>query len=268
MKYIFIAMAAFVCSMSMNAQQMKVMKGNVVIATYSAEEADKVVFEEVPTDSRPAGSYGTTGGHSWVQLWKDGPKWAEFNVGATITDYANLSTTTGDRTTDQGYVAPYTTENVGGLYPWLYSCLNGRTTTWKDNITLSAKNDIATSLWGNNWCEPTKEQLEALTNGDNTELTWCDGSTTQYVKGCSLAGLKISGKAGSIYKDNSIFLPAAGNYNYEINNNSVAFSGNVGYYWASTKKDKYAYYLGFFENVKCIVDDFVYIGKSVRAVLK
>lgn len=32
-------MAALVCSMSMNAQQMKVMKGDKVIATYTAEQA-------------------------------------------------------------------------------------------------------------------------------------------------------------------------------------------------------------------------------------
>ena len=26
----------------------------------------------------------------WVQLWENGPRWAEFNVGATIESYSEL----------------------------------------------------------------------------------------------------------------------------------------------------------------------------------
>ncbi|MCQ2229789.1 MAG: hypothetical protein MJZ13_08615 [Bacteroidales bacterium] len=46
MKKLFIAMAALVCSMSVSAQTIKVMKGDAVVATYTAAQADKVVFVE------------------------------------------------------------------------------------------------------------------------------------------------------------------------------------------------------------------------------
>ena len=50
---------------------------------------------------------GTDAGRSscgWVQLWENGPKFAEFNVGATITDYTSAT--------------DYTTANIGGYYGW------------------------------------------------------------------------------------------------------------------------------------------------------
>lgn len=51
MKKIFLALAAVASCMSINAQQLKVMKGDNVVATYKATQADKVVFaEEEPSD--------------------------------------------------------------------------------------------------------------------------------------------------------------------------------------------------------------------------
>ncbi|MBQ0056449.1 MAG: hypothetical protein KBT20_02225 [Bacteroidales bacterium] len=46
MKKILFSLVALVASMSMNAQIMKVMKGNEVVATYTSVQADNVVFEE------------------------------------------------------------------------------------------------------------------------------------------------------------------------------------------------------------------------------
>lgn len=45
MKKILFALIALVCSMSMNAQVMIVMRGNTVVATYTAAQADNVVFK-------------------------------------------------------------------------------------------------------------------------------------------------------------------------------------------------------------------------------
>lgn len=80
MKKIFSTLLIFVVSMSMNAQVMKLMKGNNVVASYTAEEVDNVVFEELPT----TGTAKRTGDIDvkWVQLWANGPKFAEYSVGA------------------------------------------------------------------------------------------------------------------------------------------------------------------------------------------
>ncbi|MBQ0064123.1 MAG: hypothetical protein KBS94_08950 [Prevotella sp.] len=50
MKKIFFALVAATFSISINAQVMKIMKDNQVVATYSAEQANKVVFEEQAKD--------------------------------------------------------------------------------------------------------------------------------------------------------------------------------------------------------------------------
>lgn len=48
MKKILFALIALVCSMSINAQVMKIYKGEVLVATYTADQADRVVYEEAP----------------------------------------------------------------------------------------------------------------------------------------------------------------------------------------------------------------------------
>ena len=140
---------------------------------------------------------------NWVQLWAGGPRWAEFNVGATIDSYANVtSTTDGEK---------YTTANVGGLYAWGTPGTDARTSTWANSVETGTE-DIAASVWGDKWTTPTTDELNALMNTDNCTLEWCDGEATKYSDNCTLAGLKVSGKAGTAYASNSIFLPAAGAY--------------------------------------------------------
>ncbi len=77
MKKIIFTLLALVGTMSMNAQ---VMKGNTVVATYTAEQADNVVFMEATTGTAKATIGGEDVDVNWVQLWKNGPKFAEYNV--------------------------------------------------------------------------------------------------------------------------------------------------------------------------------------------
>jgi len=205
----------------------------------------------------------------WVQLWKNGPKWATFNVGATITDYANL-TSGADSTSfeNKPELEPYyNTANVGGLYPWNNPNLNGRKTTW-NGLASTGISDVATSLWGSNWKTPTQEQLDTLCNEDNkygkTTWTWCDGGTTQYVKGCTLKGYKVSGVGA--YTQYSIFLPAAGYFHFH--GGTVSDSGDYGEYWSSTGSGSYgAYYLTFRSGSRYFSDGNRKVGQSVRAVV-
>lgn len=191
------------------------------------------------TSSRPAGSYGTTDGHSWVQLWKDGPKWAEFNLGATITSYANLATTTsdytgsgstifdltgnqrGDGNSPTDFSINFCTENVGGLYAERTASANARVTPWPSGID-NEDVDVATTIWGSSWCTPSIVDLRRLGNrkDDNsgsletplTSWSWCDGVSIQYTSGCTIPGYKVSGVGD--YAGNYTFFPAGGYYYY------------------------------------------------------
>lgn len=124
MKKIFLALIALISCMSMNAQIMKVMKGDKIIATYKASEADRFVYEEEPPfgeGTAPANINGKSTNVKWVQLWENGPKFAEYNVGVT-----------------DGKA-----ESYGGYYEWVNS-------------------DVATANWGSNWRTPNKGEFEKL----------------------------------------------------------------------------------------------------------
>lgn len=137
MKKIFLALIALISCMSMNAQIMKVMKGDKIIATYKASEADRFVYEEEPPfgeGTAPANINGKSTNVKWVQLWENGPKFAEYNVGVT-----------------DGKA-----ESYGGYYEWVNS-------------------DVATANWGSNWRTPNKGEFDALLANCDIEHTSLNG---------------------------------------------------------------------------------------------
>ncbi len=178
----------------------------------------------------------------WVQLWENGPKFAEFNVGATsAADY-------------------------GGYYTWGGTYRNGEGITWNDdhNTTnkgtgdLTSTDDTATNLWGSNWRMPTKAELEALLNPTNcTVMSVFDpNDDTKFL------GKKITGNGS--YASNSVFLPAAGACIY----GDVYDQGRCGNYWSSTPNgNNYAYFLDFNSGGQYVNDYIRLCGYSVRAVL-
>ena len=173
----------------------------------------------------------------WVQLWENGPKFAEFNVGATsATDY-------------------------GGYYTWDGTYNNDPNLSWTDdhnklhetdNDNLTSTEDTATALWGENWRMPTKVELDNLLS--NCTVAWTN------VNGKN--GCKFTGKGA--YASNSVFLPAAG----DCSCGDAYDQGDDGYYCSSTPcgSDE-AYYLHFDSGGQGVSDYYRSLGVSVRAVL-
>lgn len=203
--------------------------------TITAGEVNKMPIQLVEFKLPPTtGEVEITGGTKvkWVQLWCGGPKWAEYNVGATsVGDY-------------------------GGYYAW-----GGSQNKVDDHNTgsgsLTGDSDTATKLWGSNWQMPTKEDFDNLI--ENCDVAWKTASQSGY----GVAGRLYTGKGE--YADNSVFFPAAGIYS----KGRVDHAGNVGYYWSSTPNADYnAYDLGFLSSQQFMGYNDRYYGQSVRAVLK
>ena len=167
---------------------------------------------------------------TWVQLWKDGPKFAEYNVGA----------------------ANNKAEDCGGYYCWGGSKDKDSNKAYKSGTNvLSGNDDTATKLWGSAWRMPTQAEVEALLA--NCSVVW----TT--VNGVN--GRKYTGKGD--YKDNSVFLPAGGAYD----RSRVSGLGSYGGYWSSTPDDDDAFYLYISSGDQTKDSESRAKGFSVRAVL-
>ena len=173
---------------------------------------------------------------NWVQLWAGGPKFAEYNVGASsITEY-------GGHYTWGGF------EDVDGIENPLWN---------RGAVSLPLNEDTAYVLWGSNWRMPTKDDIDMLLENCNVTST-----TVGDVK-----GYKFSGKGAYAY--NSIFLPNAGTATY----GPVSGQGDYAYYWSSTPSEwtsgsgsRYCYCIVMRNNVYVDSWDSPH-GYSVRAVL-
>ena len=209
----------------------------------------RAVLEEAASPEPPApatkGTAKRTGDIdvNWVQLWKGGPKFAEYDVGAT------------------------SATEIGGYYTWGGTYKNGTGITWDGtyNTTndgtgnLAIADDTAYKLWGNNWRMPTKEECEAL-------ITNCDAEWTDNYDNSGLAGTIYTGKDN--YSENSIFIPVAGLCeegavrNIGINDNCVA------YYWSSTPETSAGAWFLCFDNTGAGMDPTAReCGFPVRPVL-
>ncbi|MCQ2336968.1 MAG: fibrobacter succinogenes major paralogous domain-containing protein [Paludibacteraceae bacterium] len=211
--------------------------------TVTASNVTKVEVEDVPATTGEAevkAEAGVPGNKvKWVQLWKDGPKFAEFNVGAT--------TATGE-------------SSYGGYYTWGSSYKNGNNITWKDDHntgsgSLTGDTDTATKLWGSNWRMPSDAEFKAL--WENCTVAWKSASES----GHGVAGRVYTGKTEG-YTGNSVFFPAAGYcHNGKVNN-----AGSNGVYWSSTPNGSNAFFLHFLSSNQSVDYHGRYYGQSVRAV--
>ncbi|MCQ2360587.1 MAG: hypothetical protein MJ009_03785 [Paludibacteraceae bacterium] len=184
--------------------------GAITVAAGNATAKQDV--EDAPATT---GEAERTGGVmvKWVQLWKDGPKFAEYNVGAT--------TTMGK-------------DSYGGYYAW-----GGSQSMVDDHYTgkvsLSGDSDTATKLWGPNWQMPTRKDFENLNS--NCDVVWI---TNKDESEYGVTGTLVTGRGG--YSGNSVFFPAAG-YTYG-GWSFVMGEGNNVYLWSSTYyRDDYAFCL-------------------------
>lgn len=242
MKKILFWLVALVATMSMNAQNAKVMKvldGETVLKTYEVKTTLKVVYEDAPTFG--IGKATRTGEVEvkWIQLWENGPKFAEYNVGAENNK----------------------AEDYGGYYTWGGCESMDPNAAFKDgSAVLAGDDDTATNLWGSNWRMPTKAEFDDL-------LTKCDVVWTNDYKGdgSNIKGYIFTGKDD--YASNRVFLPAAG---YCRNGSTIYGRDSGGYYWSSVPYDSnLSYYLRFISTAKGIFYNTCprNYGQSVRPVL-
>ena len=181
-------------------------------------------------------------------------KWATCNVGA-------------NKPEEYGDYFAWGETQPKAIYDWsTYKWCDGSKTTltkyntksdygYVDNKTeLEASDDAARVNWGGNWRMPTKEEQDEL----RTECTW-EWTTHNGVRGYKVT----SNKAG--YTDKSIFLPAAGYFDYK----SLDYAGSYGYYWSSslhTGSPVGAYRLYLYSSSIDWGISYRYYGQSVRPV--
>ena len=202
-----------------------------------------------------------------VQLWENGPYWAECNVGATKPEEYGCHFWWGDTVgyTNTGSAWISVQDGTSGIS--FSSSGTAASTYLKDEAalrsegyidstgTLVAAHDAATAHLGPSWRLPTEAEFIALKN--NCDATW----TT--VNGVS--GRLITGRGE--YAHRSIFLPAAGvgqgaNHSY---------SGDCGYYMSSTPLldySRYSWALYFWgsSDFDMSYDGSRYGGRTVRPV--
>ncbi len=151
---------------------------------------------------------GSSGVHGKVQLWEDGPYWAETNIGAEKPEdygyYFWWGDTVGYKREGNAWVAsdgssrnfkfngkksPTSGKSIDELEAegWLT----------KDGV-LAPKHDAAHVHWGGDWRMPTKQELKDLEEKCDWEWTTKNGVHGYIVRG--------KGK----YASASIFLPGAG----------------------------------------------------------
>ncbi len=183
----------------------------------------------VVTIAEGAGGGGSSGGTGGVQLWANGPYWAECNVGATKPEDYGYYFWWGD-TVGYTHNGSQWVSVKDGTSISFSSSGTAASTYGKDNSTLQsagyidstgnlvAAHDAATAHLGSPWRMPTSDEIQALVDNCNYEWTTRKGAN----------GYLVTGKGD--YSDRSIFLPAAG-YG---NDSYLDIPGSYGDYWSST----------------------------------
>jgi len=168
---------------------------------------------------------GSGGG---VQLWENGPYWAECNVGASKPEeygyYFWWGDTVGYTNTGSGWISV----KDGTEMKFGYGA--SRSTYGKNKSelqsagyidstgNLAAAHDAATAHLGAPWRMPTDAEISAL-------ISSC---TSMWISTNGVFGRLVTGKGD--YADRSIFLPAAGQGGLDL----LEVSGRSGNYWSST----------------------------------
>ena len=199
-----------------------------------------------------------------VQLWENGPYWAECNVGAKKPEECGYYFWWGDtvgykrNANNDGWIS--VKDSTG------FSFNSGNCPTYgKSNSKLQsdgyidatgnlmAKYDAATAHLGAPWRMPTDAEFSALINNCDTEWTSRNGVSGRLVKG------------RGAYSSKSIFLPAAG-YGHD---SDLSYLGSDGNDWSSTPysgSSNNAWGLGFESGDFYGYSSSRHYGQSVRPV--
>ena len=172
-----------------------------------------------------------------VQLWENGPYWAECNVGATKPEdygyYFWWGDTVGYTNTGSGWISVKNGTSISFTDSGAAASTYGKNNSallsagYIDSTgNLVAAHDAATAHLGAPWRMPTSAEIQALV--DNCTTTWI---TTNGVY-----GRLVTGKGA--YANRSIFLPAAGGGH----DSGLSYPGSDGLFWSSTPNSGNSYY--------------------------
>lgn len=195
--------------------------------------------EDSDPSTAPAGFYCVSEKavvHRKVQLWADGPYWAETNVGAEepweYGFYFWWGDTVGYRRVGNAWVAnDGSTDNFSFLPEntpssnMKHSELKAEGWLTEDNV-LTPAHDAAHVHWGGGWRIPTHDELNDLCNN---KCDWSQATTN------GVNGFRVRGRGS--FAGASIFLPAVGS----AAGNLLSDAGWMAYYWSSYA-GKYNYY--------------------------
>lgn len=163
-----------------------------------------------------------------IQLWADGPYWAETNIGAEKdSDYGYYfwwGDTVGYKRVNNAWVA---SDGSSSGFPssvptdsqYNHTLRNHGWTSTDD--VLVPEYDAAQVQWGGGWRMPTFAEQKNLI--DKCDWTWTTKNGIQ--------GYIVRGKGS--YASASIFLPAAGRASGSSIGSSYSDAGSCGYYWSS-----------------------------------
>ena len=196
-----------------------------------------------------------------VQLWKDGPYWAETNIGAEKPEdygyYFWWGDTVGYKRENDEWVASdgsssnfsFSIDNTP-TFDKSVNALKSEGWITADNV-LAPEHDAAHVQWGGNWRMPMKQELDDLNS--KCDWTW---TTKNGVK-----GYEVRGKDD--YNSSSIFLPCAG-----ADSHSFIGVGRIGCYWSSVPDGHYSWELYFNWSDHYTTSSYGtrYFGQSVRPV--
>ena len=240
------------------------------------------------TTGRVAASIGTVNRsvHNKVQLWEDGPYWADTNIGAEKPEdygfYFWWGDTVGYKREGDAWVAidgsssgfefdekhtPTCGKSLSTLKSdgWVVGDEERKSLLEKlveklfgislrEDSVLTTKHDAAQVYWGGEWRMPTKQELKDLCN--KCDWTW---TTMNGVNGYVVRGREK-------YASASIFLPSAG-YGLEA---LLSHADSTGAYWSSVPhsdfSDSEAWDLGFNLGRHGTSYYFRNYGQSVRPV--
>ena len=158
---------------------------------------------------------GLENGHEWVQLWKNGPKWATCNVGAAKPEQTGYYLAWGECAPKSEYTMMNYKWNKDGQDEGDVNFTKyNNDKTWGEvidnQLTLLPEDDAATVVMGGKWRTPTVAECDTIRLKEYCQWTWMENYNGTGVNGYVVRGVTPG------YTDSSIFLPACGNIWHEV----------------------------------------------------
>lgn len=181
-----------------------------------------------------------------------GIKWASCNVGASSPEEFGNYYAWGETLPKNDYSMETYKLCNGSKRSMNKYCTKGYFGTVDNKAILETSDDAATVNWGEKWRIPTYKEIEELL----CKCTW------KWTNRNGVYGQLVTGPNG-----NSIFLPAAGNYE----GTEVIRCGSSGCYWSATlygARNDYATFLYLSDDINGWHADFRYYGLLIRPVTK